>query len=78
LRALVLEHIAGVHTYYGEPRGVRVARKHIGWYLDGRPGAAQWRPAINQAETAAEQLALLAACFYAIARDGEIGARQAA
>ncbi|RPH93949.1 MAG: tRNA dihydrouridine synthase DusB [Lysobacterales bacterium] len=56
-------HLAQLHRSYGEPIGVRVARKHIGWYLDGRPGAAQARRLLMRAETAAEQFGLLRAWF---------------
>ena len=28
------EHLKGIHELYGELQGVRIARKHIGWYLD--------------------------------------------
>jgi tRNA-dihydrouridine synthase B len=56
-------HLAQLHRCYGETIGVRVARKHIGWYLDGRPGAEQARQALMRAERAAEQFALLRSYF---------------
>ncbi len=28
-----LAHISAIHRYYGTDQGVRIARKHIGWYL---------------------------------------------
>ena len=31
--AVITEHLAALHEFYGEPQGVRVARKHINWYL---------------------------------------------
>jgi tRNA-dihydrouridine synthase B len=35
-RAAVLhDHLAALHGFYGDPMGVRIARKHLGWYLDG-------------------------------------------
>ena len=30
----MLEHIQSLHAFYGEVRGVMVARKHVAWYLD--------------------------------------------
>ncbi len=27
-------HIAAIHAFYGEHLGTRIARKHLGWYLD--------------------------------------------
>lgn len=29
----ILEHIIAIHQFYGELAGVRIARKHIGWYF---------------------------------------------
>ncbi|MBW5798752.1 tRNA dihydrouridine synthase DusB [Halomonas elongata] len=35
-RAAVLrDHLSALHDFYGEHMGVRIARKHIGWYLAG-------------------------------------------
>ena len=33
--AVMREHLAGLHAHYGFEAGIRIARKHIGWYLDG-------------------------------------------
>lgn len=35
---LILQHIDGLHQFYGEQKGYRIARKHVGWYVD------QWQP----------------------------------
>jgi tRNA-dihydrouridine synthase B len=61
--AVMERHLAQLHQAYGEPIGVRVARKHIGWYLDGRPGTEQARRLLLRAESAAEQFSLLRAWF---------------
>lgn len=37
LRSLVLDHVREMHDFYGEPMGVRIARKHIGWYFSQAP-----------------------------------------
>ena len=34
LRDLVLEHYEAILAHYGIGKGVRIARKHLGWYLD--------------------------------------------
>ena len=31
---IVLNHVKDIHSFYGDKTGVRIARKHIGWYLD--------------------------------------------
>ena len=56
-------HLAQLHRVYGETAGVRVARKHIGWYLESRPDTAEDRRRLMRAETAVEQFELLRACF---------------
>ncbi|HHJ39239.1 MAG: tRNA dihydrouridine synthase DusB [Methylothermaceae bacteria B42] len=33
LLTTILEHVAMLHDFYGPEQGVRIARKHIGWYL---------------------------------------------
>jgi tRNA-dihydrouridine synthase B len=38
MRAVVLEHLENIYALYGEELGVRIARKHIGWYLRGIVG----------------------------------------
>ncbi|MFP4682609.1 MAG: tRNA dihydrouridine synthase DusB [Ectothiorhodospira sp.] len=41
--ALVREHLEALHDLYGPRTGVRVARKHLIWYIEGRPGAERIR-----------------------------------
>jgi tRNA-dihydrouridine synthase B len=41
--ALVLEHYDAALAHYGVQPGVRMARKHLGWYAKGFPGAAEFR-----------------------------------
>lgn len=31
---LMLEHIDDLYRFYGEEKGYRIARKHVGWYID--------------------------------------------
>ncbi len=59
VRAIILDHLAALHRFYGHARGVRTARKHLGWYLAGRPGGEQLRRRIVQVEDAGEQLAVV-------------------
>lgn len=32
LQTLLIEHLSELHAFYGEFAGIRIARKHIGWY----------------------------------------------
>ncbi|WP_373746046.1 tRNA dihydrouridine synthase DusB [Neisseria dentiae] len=56
-----LRHIGAMHEFYGERDGVRIARKHIGWYIAALPGGETVRREINRMESAAEQYDALAA-----------------
>ncbi|WP_372873435.1 tRNA dihydrouridine synthase DusB [Shewanella sp.] len=53
-RHVMLEHLSKLYDLYGEFKGVRFARKHIGWYLD-QEAQRDFRSQFNALETAAEQ-----------------------
>ncbi|HCA26958.1 MAG TPA: tRNA dihydrouridine synthase DusB [Betaproteobacteria bacterium] len=57
--SILTEHLDALYAFYGEHAGVRIARKHIAWYVRGLPGAAQFRHRVNRLPTAAEQLATI-------------------
>jgi tRNA-dihydrouridine synthase B len=59
IHAVMCDHLGRLHDFYGETHGVRVARKHIGWYLKGRPGTRQVLYDLMRVQTAKEQLQLL-------------------
>ena len=67
IRAVVLEHLEALHALYGEPQGVRVARKHIGWYLRALPGGEAFRHEANRIESAAGQLHAVRSFFDRLA-----------
>lgn len=52
------DHIQALHDFYGEHHGLRIARKHAGWYLD-KLGLDLHRKDFNQLETANAQLSFL-------------------
>ncbi len=61
--AVLEEHLLALYDFYGEERGVRIARKHIAWYTKGFRGGAAYRRAINEARDAQAQLAGVRAFF---------------
>jgi tRNA-dihydrouridine synthase B len=63
IRDVLLGHVADLHAFYGEPAGVRIARKHLGWYAKNRPENAAFRDVVNRAESADEQLRLARAYY---------------
>ena len=48
LRDLILGHYEAMLEHYGIHLGVRIARKHLGWYARGLRGAAEFRAAVNR------------------------------
>ena len=48
---ILLEHLAALHAFYGDLMGVRIARKHVGWYLATLPGAREFRAEFNRLES---------------------------
>ncbi|NYZ62475.1 tRNA dihydrouridine synthase DusB [Luteimonas deserti] len=77
IRDILLDHLEALHAFYGEASGVRIARKHLGWYAKDRPENAAFRSVVNRAETAAMQLALTRDYFDALAA-GDTGRSLAA
>jgi len=63
MRSVALEHLEGIYALYGEEMGVRIARKHIGWYTRGLPGGEAFRREANQILSAPEQLAAVGRFF---------------
>jgi tRNA-dihydrouridine synthase B len=66
VRDILLGHLEHLHVFYGEPAGVRIARKHLGWYAKDRPENAAFRAVVNRAESAEAQLNLTRAYFDAL------------
>ena len=73
LRDIMLAHLEAIYRFYGEEPGVRIARKHLGWYLrtlHPEPTLPpDLRPALMAASSTAAQFALLRAAL-----DGWAGA----
>lgn len=67
-RDVVLEHYDDMLAHYGADTGTRMARKHLGWYSKGLPGAAEFRAAINQIADPAKVKAMIADFFAPLAR----------
>jgi tRNA-dihydrouridine synthase B len=66
VRDILLGHLEHLHAFYGEPQGVRIARKHLGWYAKDRPENEAFRAVVNRATTAEEQLRLTCDYFDAL------------
>ncbi|MEQ1581075.1 MAG: tRNA dihydrouridine synthase DusB [Steroidobacteraceae bacterium] len=71
VRDIMTTHLCNLHDFYGDLAGVRVARKHIGWYAKDRPGAAAFWSAVVKLDTAAGQIALVRDYFDGLAANSE-------
>ena len=58
VRAIILAHLESLYAFYGEDAGVRIARKHLGWYCERLPDAMSVRQALMAAGTTVSQFAL--------------------
>ncbi len=66
VRDLLIGHLAHLHIFYGEPQGVRIARKHLAWYAQGQPDHAAFRSLVNAANTGEQQIELTRDYFEAL------------
>jgi tRNA-dihydrouridine synthase B len=76
--AILLEHYEAMLTHHGENPGVRLARKHVGWYSKGLPGSAEFRAAVNRAETRGDVLSLIEGYYRPLIEAEATGAAGAA
>ena len=74
LRCLMRSHIGELHAFYGEFLGVRVARKHVSWYMARLPGGTPFRQTFNGLESAQAQLDALDSYFWRLERDAVLAA----
>ena len=71
MRELLLEHLDDHYRFYGEHTGVRTARKHIGWYLEGLPDADSFRDRMNLIDNTRDQWRAVSEWFLALSNDGD-------
>jgi tRNA-dihydrouridine synthase B len=69
VRDILCGHLEHLYAFYGEVQGVRIARKHLGWYAKDRSENAAFRALVNRAEGPYEQLRLTRAYFDMLATD---------
>jgi tRNA-dihydrouridine synthase B len=61
-----LQHLTGLYELYGEHTGVRVARKHVGWYSRHLDNGEVLRSRVNKTESVERQLLVIKNYFNAI------------
>ncbi|WLD59085.1 tRNA dihydrouridine synthase DusB [Salinispirillum sp. LH 10-3-1] len=66
-RDTLVGHIRALYAFYDDFMGVRIARKHVGWYLQAQPGQHNLRQQFNRLDTPDEQLQLIHQYFDELA-----------
>jgi tRNA-dihydrouridine synthase B len=59
VKNILIDHILALYDFYGEFMGVRIARKHVGWYLQAHDENRDVRRQFNKLETPEEQITLV-------------------
>jgi tRNA-dihydrouridine synthase B len=60
-REILSRHLDALHDFYGEEQGLRIARKHTGWYLQAQGLPRELQRRFNAIDSAAAQREFLAA-----------------
>jgi tRNA-dihydrouridine synthase B len=69
VRDWLLGHLDELYAFYGEARGVRVARKHIQWYCQDHPGSGAFWARVNQLTCPRQQRDTVEAFFESLAAE---------
>lgn len=48
IEQILLSHLDALHDFYGDYLGARIARKHVGWYLQKQQDSSNFRRSFNQ------------------------------
>lgn len=70
IKKILSAHLVKMHDFYGPVMGVRIARKHIYWYLERFPDAKVFRRQVNQIECPQAQLACIDSYFNRLHQQG--------
>ena len=63
VRSILLGHVEELHKFYGDFMGVRIARKHVSWYMQMHDQEKTFRSKFNGLESTAEQFEALTRYF---------------
>lgn len=56
---LILKHLQDLYVFYGEFKGILIARKHVAWYCQNLPEHLTFRAYFNKIDNAQQQLTAL-------------------
>lgn len=69
---IMSEHLLALHEFYGETGGLRISRKHIGWYINPLSGGRDFTHQFNTLETTEQQRKLLRDFFFESRYEGKV------
>jgi tRNA-dihydrouridine synthase B len=73
IQQVLLNHLEKLYGFYGNSCGVRIARKHIGWYFNHFKSVnRQIKDTINKASEPSQQIALINSAFTIITNDDAV------
>ncbi len=68
VRSILIEHVKELHQFYGDFMGLRIARKHVSWYMQTHEQGKAFRSSFNALESTSEQLESLNVYFDNLTR----------
>jgi len=71
IKTILITHIKSLHGFYGDYLGVRIARKHAGWYLQNFSNGEFLRAQFNLVQSAHEQIDCIESNFERLINNGE-------
>ena len=66
VRDIIVTHLHNLYSFYGEFTGLRVARKHLSWYLKQQPYAGDVVAAAVRVSSTSEQMTLVENYFASV------------
>ncbi|MEH6445814.1 MAG: tRNA dihydrouridine synthase DusB [Oceanospirillaceae bacterium] len=63
IKQILISHLHALHQFYGDYLGVRIARKHVNWYLQSVQENKLFRAGFNKLDTRDKQLAAIEQYF---------------
>ncbi len=75
---VLTQHVKNVQQFYGDTMGVRIARKHVGWYVDKYDADKRFRHAFNAIEDGENQIEALIAYFSSLSESDILSVSPAA
>ena len=61
--ATIIQHFEETLIHYGQEAGLRIFRKHIGWYSKGLPNSAEFRLAMSQEENPKRMISFITSLY---------------